>query len=376
MLSHMSAITGEAATHELGLDDLGFAGSERPPEERDRRGLIRRIVIVLLVVTVLVGVATTGTVLWLQARLGGQVQHIDQVFAGLEDRPERAPGAAGEAMNILVMGTDRRSTVSTTGTDAEAQAWVPGAQRTDTIMVLHIDADREGASLISLPRDAWVYVPGYGMNKLNAAFSFAGPSLAVETVERLTALRIDHLAVVDWAGFEEITDAVGGVTLTVPQTVTDPQNNVVWTRGRQTLDGRQALLYVRQRYGLPNGDLDRVRRQQAYLLNLMRASITTLRSHDPFAIYDLLDVVTRNISVDSEWSTGEMRSTLLDLRGMRARDLDLLTVPVAGYGDESGQSVVYLDFPAGQRMWDAVYEDRVEDWVRAHPDAPLVGPTT
>ncbi|WP_243058772.1 LCP family protein [Nocardioides sp. SR21] len=369
----MGTSTEDATTTASDLGELGWTVHETPPRP-DRRRLLRQALVALLVVTVVVGVATAGTVLWLQSRLGGQVHHIDQVFAGLEDRPARAPGAAGEAMNILLMGTDRRSTEPTTGTDATASEWVPGAQRTDTIMILHIDADREGASLISIPRDSWVYVPGFGMNKINAAFSLAGPSLAIETIERLTALRIDHLAVVDWAGFEAITDAVGGVTLTVPRTVTDPQNNVVWSQGRQTLDGRQALLYVRQRYGLPNGDLDRVRRQQAYLLSLMRASISTLRSKDPFATYDLLDIATRNLSVDSEWSTGEMRSTLLDLRGMRGRDLDLLSTPVQGYGDESGQSVVYLDFAAAQRMWEAVYDDKVEDWVEDNPDAAQVGP--
>ena len=84
-------------------------------------------------------------------------------------------------------------------------------------MVLHINADRDGASLISIPRDSWVNVPGHGYNKVNAAFSLAGPSLAVETVEDLTGVRIDHLAVVDWEGFRSLIDSVGGVTVTVPQ---------------------------------------------------------------------------------------------------------------------------------------------------------------
>lgn len=377
MVMSMSTTTDKRpaeASSELAA--LGLVGGVDVNPGRSRRRTLRRAALALLVFVLVLGLAAVGSAVYLQSRLGGQVHHIDEVFAGLDDRPARATGAAAGAMNILVMGTDRRSDTPTTGTDATTPEWVPGAQRTDTIMVLHLDADRDGATLISIPRDSWVYVPGYGMNKINAAFSLAGPSLAIETVERLTALHIDHLAVVDWAGLEAITDAVGGVTLTVPRTIADPQNNVVWTQGRQTLNGSQALLYVRQRYGLPNGDLDRVRRQQSYLASLMRSAMSTLRGHGPFAIYSLLDAITRNISVDSGWSAAEMRSTLLDLRGMKPRSLGLLTTPVSGFGDEGGQSVVYLDFPANQRMWEAVSDDQLDSWTAAHPAAALTGPAS
>ncbi len=120
-------------------------------------------------------------------------------------------------------------------------------------MILHVNADRDGASLVSIPRDSWVDVPGYGYNKINAAFSLAGPSLAIETVENLTGVRIDHLAVVDWAGFQSLIDTVGGVTVTVPRTIEDPHNHVVWTKGRQTLNGDQALLYVPPALRAPHG---------------------------------------------------------------------------------------------------------------------------
>jgi LCP family protein required for cell wall assembly len=372
-----SARAGDVVTAEpevqqrpAGLD--GITWHEHPPP-RARRVVRRALVATLVFLVVLaVGLATAAFVV--QARLGGQVHRIDNVFAGLDDRPARASGAAGEALNILVMGTDRRSEVPTTGTDAAAAEWIPGAQRTDTIMVLHIDADRQGASIISIPRDTWVYIPGHGMAKINAAFSLAGPSLAVETVERMTGVRIDHLAVVDWAGLAAITDRLGGVTLTVPRTVEDPANHVVWTKGRHTLTGAQALLYVRQRYGLPNGDLDRIRRQQAYLLALMRSGLRTLGSYSPFRIYGLLDAVTSNISVDREWTVGAMRSLLLDLGGLGPSDLDLITVPVAGFGTEQGQSVVRLDWAANSHLWNAVFRDDVGTWQAEHPDSGLQGP--
>ena len=357
-----------------GLADFGWGEEDPPPPSR--RSVLRRAIIATLVFLVVMGVGITALVIGVQAHLSGQVDRIDGVFTGLDNRPAHASGAAGSAMNILVMGTDRRSDEQTTGTEATAAEWVPGAQRTDTIMILHIDADRRAASLISIPRDSWVYVPGYGMNKVNAAFSFAGPSLAIETIERMTGIRIDHLAVVDWDGLEKITDALGGVTLTVPKTIEDPANHVVWTKGRQTLNGAQALLYVRQRYGLPNGDFDRIRRQQAYLLALTRSGLRRLGSHSPFGIYDLLNAVTSNISVDSGWSVGSMRSMLLDLRSMKASDLTMLTAPVSGTGYEGAQSVVYLNWAENSKLWNAVYGDDLDTWESAHPDAAQTGPAS
>lgn len=360
----------------LGLSDLGWGSPDGPRGPNPHRKRNRRVALASLLVLVLVFAATATTFVVVQARLAGQVDRIDGVFTGLEHRPARASGAAGEALNILVMGTDRRSEEPTTGTDARAEEWIPGAQRTDTIMVLHVDADRSGASLVSIPRDAWVEVPGHGMAKVNAAFSLEGPALAVETVEELTGVRIDHLAVVDWEGLEQITDTLGGVTLSVPRTIEDPANHVVWTRGRQTLTGAQALLYVRQRYGLPNGDLDRVRRQQSYLLGLMRAGMRRLGSHSPMGVYELLDTLTRHVSVDREWSVGDMRGLLMDLRDIKGSDLDLLTAPVSGLGYVGDQSVVHLDAAANAELWEAVRTDRVDAWTAEHPDASARRPVS
>jgi len=344
-----------------------------PGTPRRRTG--RRALIGLFACVAVLALAAVGGMVYLQSELAGQVNRIDNVFTGLEDRPARSTaGTAGDALNILVMGTDRRSETATTGSDATGAEWVPGAQRTDTIMILHVDGDREGASLISIPRDAWVEVPGYGMNKINAAFSLAGPSLAVRTIEDYTGVRIDHLAVIDWTGFETLTDTLGGVTVTVPRTIEDTKHNVVWTKGEQTLDGAQALMYVRQRYGLPNGDFDRIRRQQAFVRSLMRSSIKTLRGSNPKAAYDLLDATTRTVTVDEGWEFDQMRELTLDLRELSLRTVDFITAPVLGLGREGDQSVVYLDRPANRDLWSNVFDDRVDRWVDSHDAAVVSGP--
>ena len=307
-------------------------------------------------------------VLYLEHRLSSNIGRIDGVFSGLGQRPAKpASGPGAEAVNILLLGTDRRSSVATTGRDAGAPAWIPGEQRSDTIMLVHIDGDRRGASIISIPRDSWVRVPGYGGAKINAAFSYAGPSLAISTIESLTGLRLDHLAVVDWSGFKALTDAVGGVTVTVPKTVRDSARDITWTAGQHRLDGQQALNYVGQRYGLPGGDLDRVKRQQAFLRELMQESLHTKMRKDPQMVYDFLDTVTQHLSVDSGWSTKDMATLALSMRNLRSSSIRYLTVPVAGLGWVGDQSIVRLAGGLDGGLWNAVRTDSVDQWLQRHP---------
>ncbi len=124
-----------------------------------RRHPIRNAIIGLVVCLLLLAMIPVGAFLYFEHRLSGNVTRIHGVFDGLDNRPTRPAAAAGDAVNVLVVGTDRRSNVATTGSDARAD---PGAQRSDSLMILHIDADRRSASIISIPRDTWVNVPGTG----------------------------------------------------------------------------------------------------------------------------------------------------------------------------------------------------------------------
>jgi LCP family protein required for cell wall assembly len=331
-----------------------------------------RTALVVLTVLGIVVVVAVGSAYYLGRRILAPIERIDNVFAGLEDRPPRpTEGPAAQAVNILLLGTDRRSDEPTTGDQARAATWVPGAQRSDTMLLLHVDADRQGASLVSLPRDSWVTVPGHGENKINAAFSYGGPSLAVATVEELTGVRVDHLAIIDWDGIRALTDELGGVTVTVPETVHDSARDVTWTAGEHHLDGEAALDYVGQRYGLPGGDLDRASRQQNFLRALMVDTLGRLKDSGPWGVYELLRVMTQHLSVDAEWSTKDMTKLFWSLRGLDQAGVAFMTVPVAGLGREGAQSVVHLDHTAGRRLWDAVRSDGVASWLREHPDAPL-----
>ncbi|UYM06526.1 LCP family protein [Solicola gregarius] len=346
--------------------DAGPAEGEESAEPKSRHRL-RKALIGLGACAALLIVVVFGAGLYLQHKLTSQIDRIPNAFAGLTDRPAKS----GDAVNILVMGSDRRSEKQTTGGDAAAESWIPGEQRSDTLMVLHVDGDRDGASIVSIPRDSYVDVPGHGKDKINAAFSYGGPALAVETVENLTDVRIDHIALIDWEGFERLTDALGGVVVTVPETVKDTKNDRTWTKGPHDLNGEEALLYVRQRYGLPGGDFDRINRQQAFLRSLMGETLSGDTLSSPTTLYDVLDAVTDNLSVDEEWEVGDLRGLAWSLRGIRTEDVDFTTVPIKGTGMVGAASVVFLDKPAGEQMWAAMRDDDFDAWMAEHPEVEL-----
>jgi LCP family protein required for cell wall assembly len=346
---------------------MGGGNDER---RRDLMALIG-----LLCCAALIAGLVSATMAWAQSQLP-EVRRTEPAFTGLENRPARATGEAAEALNILLLGTDRRSDVPTTGEAAEAEAWVAGEQRTDTMMLVHVAADRRSAQVVSLPRDAWVPVPGHGPAKINAAYSLGGLPLAVETVEALTQVRIDHVAVVDWAGFSSLVDLAGGVQVRVPETVVDSIRGLTWTAGENLLSGEEALAYVGQRYGLPDGDLDRVRRQQVVLRTLMQDSLHAEMRRHPDQVRAFVGEVLEHVAIDETWSLSGILAFCASLRDLRSADIRYLTVPVAGLGHEGDQSVVHLDPGLGTRLWTAVRDDRAGAWLDRHPDLETAATTS
>ena len=262
----------------------GGPGPDQDEEPaRKRRGL-RALLYGLIALLVLVLLAAAGVVLVTQ-HLGSQVGRYPSVFAPI-DPSSRPADAAGQT--FLLMGTDTRSPEATTGTDAAPDA-VFGSTRSDVIMVATIAEDGQSASIISIPRDSWVDVPGRGKNKINAAYAFGGPPLLIETVEQLSRVHIDHFAVIDFAGFAQMTDAVGGIDVNVGQET--ERDGVVVPAGPQHLNGEQALVYVRERKSLPGGDLDRVRRQQAALRAFVQKTLSSGTLSSPPTAYAAVDTV-------------------------------------------------------------------------------------
>lgn len=372
----MSQTLDALFTDQEGEDGPRAGGGPDGPEQRgrERRPHRRRriVAVVLVALLVLLAVPAVGAV-YVGHRLTSHITRVAGVFDDLPNRPHKpTTGAAAKAENILLLGTDRRSDVATTGDSAKASDWVPGEQRSDTMMVLHIDADRRGASVISIPRDSWVNIPGHGTAKVNAAFSWGGPRLAVETVEQLTDVRIDHVAIVDWDGYKSMINTLGGIDVTIPKTVYDSARKHTWTAGTHHLDGAQALLYARERHGLPGGDLDRVKRQQEVLRELSKNALAATSS--PTKLYGLLDALSRHLTVDSGWSSKDLATLAFSMRSLHSGNVKYLTIPVTGTGMVGDQSVVFVDRSSGSTLWKAVHADTMDEWTAKHAEL-LTGAT-
>jgi LCP family protein required for cell wall assembly len=292
-------------------------------------------------------------------------------------RPDPKPT---KAVNILLMGADNAQRLVDKPTVAELLAdgeWDAGTYNSDTMMVVHIPADRKAAYVVSVPRDSYVPIfddegVEHGRNKINTAFSDYGPFGALRTVEQLSGVRIDHLAVIDYAGFNELTRAIGGVDVYIPETFEDVQQGVTWEQGRNHLEGEKALQYVRTRHGLEGGDFQRIDRQQNFLRAVLRKTLADGTIGNPLKLSNVLSAVKNHLTVDGSWSTGALRGLAFSMRGIDASKVRFMTLPLGGFETlpEAG-AVNIIDEAAARQLWKAVLDDKVGPYLRAHPEDEL-----
>lgn len=358
-------------------DDAGKRRAGGVPFRKRHRKLLIALFTFLIVVPV-IGTASYAYM------LNSKLKNVEKVPAVKDtDRPDPDKG---KALNILLLGSDKGKKIkgqpanTTIADDAKADEWPVGKYRSDTLMIVHISADRKQVYLTSIPRDTFTTIyddegrPQH-QGKINAAFSEFGPLGAVSTVEHLTNLRMKHLAIIDWAGFKALSTAVGGVPVTIPRAFRDPKQNIQWEAGEQLLEGKEALAYVRTRYGLPRGDFDRIARQQNFLRSLMKKILDKGTMTNPVKLINTVSALTKNLTVDAEWSSGDMRGLALSLRGTQADDVQFLTAPIAGtetiavYG-----SIVRLDEAKSLQLWDALKADSMTAYLAEHPDDVLKPP--
>ena len=360
--SAVSAPTPEEPAASAASAASADEGRGAAPRRRRRAWKIGLISVLAVVLVLVLGVGALG--LWLRHSLGSKIETIDDPFAAISTRaPQQSVGANQKpATNILLLGSDSRISAG------DPSQWEAGAQRTDAIMIVQVSGDRQEVSVVSIPRDTWVEVPGYGQAKINAAYSYGGPSLTIQTVEQLTGVRIDHFAIADFESFEALTDEIGGVVINLktPQTLADTQ----FPAGAQRLNGAQALAYTRERKSLPGGDFDRINRQQAWMRAIVSQVLHGGILTDPTKLYGFLSAVTQTMAVDEGFTIDEMQSLAIDLRGLRSRNINFLTIPTAGTGtSEDGQSIVVRDEAADTPLYGALATDTVQEYLEAHPDA-------
>ncbi|WP_434062849.1 LCP family glycopolymer transferase [Rugosimonospora acidiphila] len=317
-----------------------------------------RIALVIGAAVALVAVLSGFGIFLYSRHLDSQIARTDPFSQITGGRP---PVVAKGAMNILLLGSDSRDP------DEKADA----GSRTDTIIVMHIQADHKHAYLISIPRDTYVNVPGHGDNKINSAFAFGGLPLVIETVEGFTGVHIDHLALIDFGGFQQVTDALGGVDMYIDKTITSIHPPYrTFQKGTQHLNGAQALDYVRQRYQFPDGDITREKHQQEFLKDILDKAASTGTLTNPSKLNSFLSALTKSMTVDKDFSVADMA---WQFRNLRSSDLTFMTSPYSGFGERDGQSVVLSDHDKASALYDAVAKDDMAAYLAGASASPTPG---
>lgn len=281
----------------------------------------------------------------------------DGIPDDIEGGKTTARPADTAATDILLLGSDTRGLNNAEG--------VSGA-RADTIMVLHIPEDGSAAYLISVMRDTWVNIPGYGSAKVNAALNYGGVDLQVSTIEQILGIHIDHVAEVEFYGFKQIVDKLGGVTVDVPVpfSYADSQNSYNFPGGPQKMDGGTALVFVRQRYAFSDGDYQRVRDQRAFLqavYNQVKAD-GALASVPKFK--DLVETISPYMTVDNGLSASGIVDIARPVLSNGNTSLHMMTLPNAGTGwSWDGQSIVVLDSAATEDLGNALNANTMDQYM-------------
>ncbi|MFE6778353.1 LCP family protein [Streptomyces sp. NPDC057702] len=328
-------------------------GPPGPP--RARPNWRKRITIGVISVLAFLLVVSVGTYFWADSKLKRDVD-----LGAVEDRP-----GGGSGTNYLIVGSDSREGMS----DQEKKDLHTGSadgKRTDSMMILHVGDN--GNTMVSLPRDSWVTIPAFTgsesgkripeqQQKLNAAFSIQGPELLVRTIEYNTGLKIDHYAEIGFGGFAKIVDAVGGVEMDIPRDIKDKKSGSDFKKGKQTLDGQQALAFVRNRYEA-GSDLERTKNQQKFLSTLASQAATPSTILNPFRLYPTMSAGLDSLIVDKDMSLWKLRSMFWAMKGVTGGDGKQMNMPVAnpGYSTSKGSAVLW-DMPQVKKLMEQLRND-------------------
>jgi LCP family protein required for cell wall assembly len=237
---------------------------------------------------------------------------------------------------------------------ADYPARPAAGQGTDTIMLVHVPGIGSSAptSVVSIPRDSYVPIPGYGKDKINAAFALGGPVLLAQTVEQATGIRLDHYAEIGFGGFAAVVDALGGVTMCPPEPITDPLAGIDLPAGCQKLDGRNALGYVRSR-ATPRADLDRMVNQRQFMSALLHRASSPAVWLNPLRWFSVESSTTAALTVDNGTHVWDMARLGWALHG----SMLTTTVPIGEFSNKDSGAVVVWNHDAASRLFTALSRD-------------------
>jgi LCP family protein required for cell wall assembly len=270
------------------------------------------------------------------------------------NKAEIDPKLLTEGGNYLIIGSDSRAFVNSQkdAQDFGSKATQTG-QRSDTMMVVHIDPGKHTGILVSFPRDLWVDIPGHGTAKINAAFAFGGPQLTIATLKADFNIPISHFLEVDFAGFRDIVNAIGSVPIYFPTPARDKNTGLnIGTPGCHDLNGEEALAYVRSRYYQyqtadgqwhydPTSDLGRINRQQYFIRSLSHAAIRSVFPNFT-KLNDVLDKTVASLTSDQNFGSGDLTTLVSAFRNTDPKAFPMYTLPATN-GFRDSQSVLLLD---------------------------------
>ncbi|GAA4968795.1 LCP family protein [Streptomyces hyderabadensis] len=328
--------------------------SARPPK---RRRAWRWVGLSLVLLLLVVG----GVGYWLYSDLNGNIKGVDINEAIGDDRPEKLPTSG---QNILVLGSDSRA-----GDNAELNTGKVAGARSDTAMVMHIPEGRTEAVAVSIPRDTLVTRPECKKQDgsevasakrvmFNSIYSQVGPACVVKTVEQMSGIRMDHYMEIDFAGFKDLVDAIGGVTVTVEEDIHDPSSGLDLTAGTHKLNGTDSLAFVRTRHGVGDGsDLGRIGLQQQFMLALLSEIKRQDLLGSPTKTYKIADQLTSALTTDSDLaSLTKLAEFGRSLNGVDPSSMETIMLPVA-YDTQDPNRVVAAQ-PQAEQLWEALRKDQ------------------
>ena len=271
--------------------------------------------------------------------------------AGTTPHPTKEQAAAG-ALNFVVMGYDSRD---------------PSVARSGSLMILHLNAERDQAYFISFPRDTWVAIPGHGNNKINAAYGIGGSKLTVATLENLTDTQMDHAAMVDFQGFAKLTDEVGGVTVyNRTAFTTTTARRFHYPKGNIILSGERAIYFVGERRALPRGDFDRATNERNVVRAIIAKTLSTKIITDPKRLIGVVSGAAEHLTVDKGLTDAKIRSTVLSLR-LTNKDVHLIKAPVSGTAIRRDDRVDMVDKAKLEELRNALRHDTVHEYLAKYP---------
>jgi LCP family protein required for cell wall assembly len=283
--------------------------------------------------------------------------HLGRVNAGTAGTPSSGP------LNILIAGIDERSGLTRRQQLLLHVGRATGETNTDTLMVVHVPANRRYVKVVSLPRDSWVDIPGHGRGKINAALGIGGPRLMVRTVEQDTGLTINDYMEVNFLGFVKVIDALGGVNICLPYAVNDRYSGLRMSAGPHHVSGITALEFARDRHSFAAADLARIQDQQQLISSALTRAISSGTLANPVRLERVLSAASAAIKVDQKFNAVGVAE---ELSGISPSQVTFTTVPLASvrYLTPSGQSAVLWNSSAAAALFTALKNDQVPP--RAH----------